>query len=75
MDSMMNISLIDAATNCQRDGAIAIVTIRGSAQFTGKLDKPDSADPKSAHIKNLNGGWATILTDEIVAIETRRSGS
>lgn len=68
--SMINLSLHDAATNCSRDGATAILTLRSGVQLSGKLERP-SADPLSAHIKTATG-WITVLVEEIVAVEARR---
>lgn len=69
--SMMGISLIDAANNCSRDGAQATLTLRSGKEITGRLEKPQSG-ADTAHVKLVDGGWATALIEEIAAIESRR---
>lgn len=68
---VMRLSLNDAATNCQRDGAVATVTLRSGVQFEGKLEKPSSAYENTAHMKFDDGGWTTIDHDEIAAVGVR----
>ena len=67
----MGIALADAATNCTRDGATAILTLRSGVQITGKLEKVGGADLGTRHLKTETG-WATIATDEIVGVEVFR---
>lgn len=67
---MLVISLIDAANNCQRNGATAVIVTRAGAQIAGKLQKPKSHDT-TAHIKTRGGGWATVLLEEIAVVEAR----
>jgi hypothetical protein len=68
MSASMNLALHDAATNCARDGATAILTLRSGVQITGGLEKLGGADLGTRHVKTETG-WATITTDEIVAVE------
>lgn len=68
----LGIALIDAATNCSRDGATATVTLKSGVRISGKLQRPTMADPPDAHIQKDDGGWATIDTNEIAAVETQR---
>jgi hypothetical protein len=74
---MLPIALIDAATNCARDGAVAILTIKGGVQITGFLEKPIGSlyvEGATVHIRPSGSGdaWATVLVSEIAAVEARR---
>lgn len=75
--SMIVIALHDAATNCVRDGATAVLTIKGGPQITGKLEKPIGSlhvEGATVHVKpsGSGGGWAVVLVSEIAAVEARR---
>lgn len=71
-ESNLGISLLDAAKNCQRDGAMAVLYLRGSGlRFEGKLEKLQSAGQPTVHMALPGGGWATIERDEIAAVETQ----
>lgn len=67
----LRLSIFDAATNCARDGAVAVVTLRSGVQFEGKLERPGAAEEPTIHMKMDGGGWATIDFDEIAAIESK----
>lgn len=70
----IRIALADAATNCNRDGATATLTLKNGAQFAGGLQKPDPhPEIQTVHVRKPDGGWVTILTREIVAVETTPS--
>ena len=60
------LALLDAANNCERDGASAILTLRSGREIKGKLSAP--AQPHTAHVALGDGGWATVLVEEIVAV-------
>lgn len=68
--SAINLALHDAATNCIRDGATATLTLRSGVQIIGKLEKSNLRD--TAHLKTDRDGWATVLAEEIVAVEVNR---
>lgn len=70
-DSMIVIALIDAASNCLKHGATAILTIRGGPQISGYLEKREHHEQTTAHVKTKTG-WATVLVEEIVAVEARK---
>lgn len=71
------LALHDAATNCARDGATVILTLRSGVTVVGRLEKPTSANPPTVQIKTAStnhvqrGGWATVLTEEIAVVEAR----
>jgi hypothetical protein len=67
---MLNIALFDAATNCARDGATAIVTLRSGVQLEGKLERP-YPNPTTGHLKTKDGGWITFCVEEVAAVEAR----
>ena len=69
--SRLAIPLLDAANNCEHDGAEAILTLRSGVQFRGKLKKLPSASA-IAHLKTSEGGWATVLVEEIAAVSAVR---
>jgi hypothetical protein len=62
------IALMDAANNCERDGASAVLTLRSGREIKGKLSKPTEGDPRTAHVLLSDGGWATALVEEIAAV-------
>jgi cytoskeletal protein CcmA (bactofilin family) len=69
----LRLSLYDAATNCARDGATAVITLKSGVQFEGALEKQTTPDAETVHVKPRAGdGWATILVSEIAAVEARR---
>lgn len=53
------------------------ISLRSGLQFTGFLEKPpgDSifANAQTLHMK-VDNGWATILTEEVVAVRTFKLG-
>lgn len=66
----MRLALTDAANNCAREDAIAIVTLKSGVQVSGELQKPSGNDCVMAYTET---GWVTVLIDEIAAVEARRS--
>lgn len=67
----MGLALADAANNCSRQGAKATLTLRSGVQFTGKLQPESAADLGTRHL-HTEGGWITVVTDEIAAVESHR---
>lgn len=67
INSVIRISVHDAATNCMRDGAVATLTLKSGVQFEGKLKKPSSAFEKTAHIE-IGEGWTTVDMAELAAV-------
>lgn len=66
--SALALSLHDAATNCREHGATAHLTLRSGAVISGSLERPSITD--TAHLKTKTG-WATVLIEEIAAVEAR----
>ena len=64
----LQIAIADAARNCARDGATATLTLRSGATFSGKFLACGSS---TVHIQTTTG-WATLLLDELAAVEVRR---
>jgi hypothetical protein len=65
----LNLALRDAAKNCQGHDAQAILTLRSGKEFTGILLTLDGTTlPESVRLETPTG-WATIITDEIAAVE------
>lgn len=74
MSSYLSIAIHDAARNCSRDGATAVLTLRSGHQIVGTLQTPGPVDGAvTVHIRTENGGWATVLTEEIAAVESKRA--
>lgn len=76
-DSTMVLALADAAGNCEKHGAVAVLYLRSGAELRGKIDRThERAFPlqRTVHIKNEFGGWATIASNEIIAVEVRKHG-
>lgn len=69
---MIDIAILDAARNCERDGATAVLTLRSGVKITGKLERIPTPSDNVAHIKTSMGGWATVRIEEIAAVESRR---
>lgn len=69
-DTPLRLALLDAATNCQRVGATATLTLKSGVQLTGKLQRSRAGD-LLAHIRRQDGGWASALVEEIAAVEVR----
>lgn len=65
----MKLALHDAANNCVRDGATAILTLRSGVVVKGDLQKPTGTD---SVLLRTPDGWVTVLIEEIAAIEARR---
>ncbi len=63
----LGIALADAAANCERDGAEAELTLRSGREFRGKLERNAT---QTAHLKLPDGGWSTVLVEEIVAVSS-----
>jgi hypothetical protein len=66
----LNLALADAANNCDREGATAIITLKSGVQYEGKLDR-EKLDTGTAHMTLTHGGWVTIDKDEIAAVEAK----
>lgn len=69
--SALILSLHDAATNCERDGGQATLTLKSGVQFVGKLKKENSSlhvEGATVHMSVEPGGWATVLVREIAAV-------
>lgn len=65
------LALADAANNCTREGATAVVTLKSGVQLVGKLQRETGADLGTRHI-HIDEGWATFLSEEVAAVESRR---
>lgn len=66
---ILSIALRDAATNCERDSAVATITLRSGVQLSGELEYPNAGDPGSVHLIFEDRGWATVLAEEVAAVE------
>jgi hypothetical protein len=64
----LGIAIADAADNCVKQGAVARLTLRSGAQFTGTI-KRSNVDLNTVHI-SIGSGWATILEAEIAAVQS-----
>lgn len=63
------IALADAANNCARDSAEAVLTLRSGREIRGELERNAT---NTAHLKTADGGWSTVLVEEIAAVTTVR---
>lgn len=61
------LAIADARRNCERRGAVVILTLRSGVQFQGRFGS--DIGPADVHIQKPDGGWVTVLTDEIAAVE------
>ena len=66
---MMELALLDATTNCERDGATVRLTLGSGVVIEGRLSRGASVQ-REVHLKHANGGWSTVQTDAIVAVTT-----
>ena len=70
------LALADVANNCyNKNDARCILTLRNGKQFTGKLEKDPDGFMTTAHMKNDAGGWVTVDSLEIVAVEVFIKGN
>lgn len=65
----IGLALADAASNCARYGATATLTLRSGVRITGELKRENSTYGITVRLRKPDGGWATVDTDEIVAVE------
>lgn len=65
----INLALVDAANNCVRHSARAILTLRSGVRIEGRLEKSSGADLGTTHMKLDDGGWMTVLIEEIAVVE------
>lgn len=75
----IELALADAANNCVREGALVTITLKSGVQYTGKLERVTGSDFGTRHMKidkpaypGDGGGWVTMLTGEIAAVESHR---
>jgi hypothetical protein len=71
----LRLALVDAANNCARESARATLTLRSGREITGTLDKPGplaEGDGGTVIVHRPGGGWATVLVEEIAAVESHR---
>lgn len=69
---MIRLALADAANNCARESATAVVTLRSGVQLEGRLDHKSNADIDTRQIKTKGGGWITFRIEEVAAVESKR---
>jgi hypothetical protein len=67
----IELALADAATNCAKQGATAVITLRSGVQIEGKLKRNTGADLGTRHLETATGGWATFRVEEIAAVQAR----
>jgi hypothetical protein len=67
----IGLALADAANNCTREGATALITLKSGVQIIGSLQRQSGADLGTRHVHTATG-WATFLVDEVAAVEARR---
>jgi hypothetical protein len=65
--SALAIALLNAATNCERNGATAVLVLRSGREIEGKLERWQSG-ATTAHVKGKHGGWSTALIEEVAAV-------
>lgn len=66
----IGLALADAANNCNREGATAIVTLKSGVQHEGKLDR-EKLNTGTVHMTLTHGGWVSIDKDEIASVEAK----
>lgn len=66
----ITLALADAANNCKRQDATAVITLKSGVQYEGKLDR-EKLDTGTAHMELNHGGWVTLDKDEIAAVEAK----
>lgn len=65
----LNLALRDAAKNCREHEAQAILTLRSGKEHRGALTEILGASlPETVRMETTTG-WATIITEEIAAVE------
>lgn len=66
----IRLALADAAKNCEECGAMAVVMLKTSGiQYEGKLKRERVLE--SQHMELDHGGWVTIDTEEVAAVEAK----
>lgn len=67
---MLYLSLHDAANNCLNQNATAHIYLTSGSILSGKLEKPNGtfASNKTIHLKHDDGGWSTILLEQVIAV-------
>lgn len=67
----IHVALLDAATNCERDSAVAVITTNAGATVEGYLRRP-STGAETVMVETQGGGWATVAVEEIAIVESKR---
>lgn len=68
----IELALADAANNCNREGALATITLRSGREVTGRLEQKSGADLGTRIVHKRSGGWTTVRVEEIAAVESHR---
>jgi hypothetical protein len=68
----IELALADAANNCAREGARALIVLRSGHRIDGKLKQESGGDLGTRHVIKDDGGWATFLVEEVAAVESHR---
>ena len=63
----INLSLHDAAHNCERRNAGTVITLRSGVQLRGKLKRND-ASMDTWVLQHSDGGWTAFLVEETAAV-------
>lgn len=72
-DLKWNLVLFDAANNCIRHNAVAVITLKGSGvQYEGKINKGFLVTySDTVTLEQDGGGTVAIDRDDIAAVETK----
>lgn len=65
----LRLALVDAANNCERDGATATLTARCGVQWHGTLKRP-LPHARTCIVYKPDGGWCTVRIRDLAAVET-----
>jgi hypothetical protein len=70
------LALFDAAKNCDREGAGAIITLKSGRQLAGRLKHESggftAGGTGQLHTPSPSDGWITFAVDEVAAVESTR---
>lgn len=66
----INLALVDAANNCVRVHAKAVITLHSGIQYEGELER-EKVDMGTVSVNTKKGGWVVIDKEQIAAVESK----
>lgn len=66
------LALADARNNSKQAGATTTITLKSGEAFSGTMDTPPTPGSDTLLLHTTDGGWETIVIDEIAAVGSHR---